>query len=62
MDFCQVFDQKLDAMEIETVQKETTHPRESYKMLEMYTMQKPQKCGDKFKTTSYKSVFYFSDF
>lgn len=31
--FChQVFDQELDALEIETVQKETIHPRKSYKM------------------------------
>ena len=28
----QVFDQELDALEIETVQKETIHPRKSYKM------------------------------
>lgn len=32
MDMCQVFDQELDALEIETVQKETIHPRKSYKM------------------------------
>jgi hypothetical protein len=31
-DLCQVFDQELDALEIETVQKETIHPRKSYKM------------------------------
>lgn len=31
MDLCQVFDQELDALEIETVQKETIHPRKSYK-------------------------------
>lgn len=30
--FYQVFDQELDALEIETVQKETIHPRKSYKM------------------------------
>ena len=31
--FCtQVFDQELDALEINTVQKETIHPRKSYKM------------------------------
>lgn len=30
--FSQVFDQELDALEIETVQKETIHPRKSYKM------------------------------
>ena len=28
----QVFDQELDALEIENVQKETIHPRKSYKM------------------------------
>jgi hypothetical protein len=27
MDLCQVFDQELEALEIETVQKETIHPR-----------------------------------
>lgn len=32
MDACQVFDQELDALEVETVQKETIHPRKSYKM------------------------------
>jgi pre-mRNA-processing factor 8 len=32
MDVCQVFDQELDALEIENVQKETIHPRKSYKM------------------------------
>ena len=32
MDMCQVFDQEMDALEIETVQKETIHPRKSYKM------------------------------
>jgi pre-mRNA-processing factor 8 len=32
MDLCQVFDLELDALEIETVQKETIHPRKSYKM------------------------------
>ena len=30
--YLQVFDQELDALEIETVQKETIHPRKSYKM------------------------------
>lgn len=30
--FMKVFDQELDALEIETVQKETIHPRKSYKM------------------------------
>jgi len=32
MDVCQVLDQELDLLEIETVQKETIHPRKSYKM------------------------------
>jgi len=32
MDLCQVFDQQVDALEIQTVQKETIHPRKSYKM------------------------------
>ncbi|KAL7692648.1 putative tetratricopeptide-like helical domain superfamily, ribonuclease H-like superfamily [Plasmopara halstedii] len=32
MDLVQVFDQELDALEIENVQKETIHPRKSYKM------------------------------
>ena len=32
MDMCNVFDQELDALEIETVQKETIHLRKSYKM------------------------------
>ncbi|KAL8155657.1 hypothetical protein AgCh_000888 [Apium graveolens] len=32
MDLCQVLDQQLDALEIEAVQKETIHPRKSYKM------------------------------
>lgn len=29
---CQVFDQQLDALDIDKVQKETIHPRKSYKM------------------------------
>lgn len=32
MDIVQVFDQELDTIEIESVQKETIHPRKSYKM------------------------------
>ena len=32
MDLVQVLDQELDALEIESVQKETIHPRKSYKM------------------------------
>ena len=27
-----MFDQEMDALDIETVQKETIHPRKSYKM------------------------------
>lgn len=32
MDMCQVFDMELESLNIETVQKETIHPRKSYKM------------------------------
>ncbi|RKP02105.1 hypothetical protein CXG81DRAFT_11192 [Caulochytrium protostelioides] len=32
MDLCQILDQELEALEIDTVQKETIHPRKSYKM------------------------------
>ena len=32
MDLCQVFDMEVNSLEIETVQKETIHPRKSYKM------------------------------
>ena len=32
MDVCQVLDQELDSLEIESVQKETIHPRKSYKV------------------------------
>ena len=32
MDLCQVFDQELEPFQMETVQKETIHPRKSYKM------------------------------
>eukprot|EP01028_Stygiella_incarcerata_P001696 TRINITY_DN1308_c0_g1_i2.p1 TRINITY_DN1308_c0_g1~~TRINITY_DN1308_c0_g1_i2.p1 ORF type:complete len:2147 (-),score=420.47 TRINITY_DN1308_c0_g1_i2:810-7250(-) len=32
MNLCQVLDQELDSLEIQTVQKETIHPRKSYKM------------------------------
>ncbi|EFC49814.1 splicing factor Prp8 [Naegleria gruberi] len=31
-DLCQVFDQQVDTLQIQTVQKETIHPRKSYKM------------------------------
>ena len=56
MYFCQVFGQVLGAIETETEQKETIQPRKSYKMLEMSTMQKQQKCGVKLKATLYKSI------
>jgi len=32
MDLCQSFDMELESLNIETVQKETIHPRKSYKM------------------------------
>lgn len=32
MDLCQVFDMELESLEIDQVQKETIHPRKSYKM------------------------------
>lgn len=32
MDLAQFFDQEIDVLEIEKVQKETIHPRKSYKM------------------------------
>lgn len=32
MDMAQIFDQEMDALDIDTVQKETIHPRKSYKM------------------------------
>jgi pre-mRNA-processing factor 8 len=32
MDVCQVLDQQLDSLDIDAVQKETIHPRKSYKM------------------------------
>lgn len=32
MDICQTFDQQLEVLQIETVQKEQIHPRKSYKM------------------------------
>lgn len=31
MDLCQVFDQELESLSIESVQKETIHPRKSCK-------------------------------
>ena len=56
MDLCQVSDQELDVLEIQSVQKETIHPRKSYKMMEMHTMKKPQKYGIKLKTISYYPI------
>merc|ERR1712054_505487 len=46
MDLSQVFDQELNALEIETVQKETIHPRKSYKM--------NSSCADLLLFASYK--------
>ncbi|UKK01357.1 Prp8 protein [Theileria orientalis] len=46
MDLCQVLDMELDALEIETVQKETIHPRKSYKM--------NSSCADILLTSAYK--------
>merc|ERR1719506_1372039 len=46
MDLCQVFDMELDALEIEMVQKETIHPRKSYKM--------NSSCADVLLFASYK--------
>ena len=56
-DLCQVFDQEMDALDIETVQKETIHPRKSYKMnssaadivlfaTQKWTMSKPSLMSD----------------
>jgi pre-mRNA-processing factor 8 len=46
MDLCQVFDQEMEALQIETVQKETIHPRKSYKM--------NSSCADILLFSSYK--------
>ncbi|PWN42662.1 putative PRP8-U5 snRNP protein, pre-mRNA splicing factor [Ceraceosorus guamensis] len=46
MDLCQVFDHELEALQIETVQKETIHPRKSYKM--------NSSCADVLLFASYK--------
>ena len=32
MDLCQMFNQELEPLQIETVQKETIHPQKSYKI------------------------------
>jgi len=46
---CQVFDQELEPLQIETVQKETIHPRKSYKM--------NSSCADILLFSSYKVCF-----
>ena len=46
MDLCQVFDQQMQPLEIELVQKETVHPRKSYKM--------NSSCADILLVASYK--------
>lgn len=43
-----MFDQELDALEIENVQKETIHPRKSYKM--------NSSCADILLFAAYRSV------
>ena len=43
---CQVLDDQLEALQIETVQKETIHPRKSYKM--------NSSCADILLFSSYK--------
>lgn len=57
---CQVFDQELEPLQIETVQKETIHPRKSYKM--------NSSCADILLFSAYKVRYlvtnheYFTDF
>jgi pre-mRNA-processing factor 8 len=46
MDLCHVFDMEMEGLEIETVQKETIHPRKSYKM--------NSSCADIILTSSFK--------
>ncbi|KAK0464642.1 NUC071 domain-containing protein [Desarmillaria tabescens] len=48
MDLCQVFDQELEPLQIETVQKETIHPRKSYKM--------NSSCADILLFSAYKAI------
>lgn len=47
---CQVFDQELEPLQIETVQKETIHPRKSYKM--------NSSCADILLFSAYKVCAY----
>lgn len=47
---CQVFDQELEPLQIETVQKETIHPRKSYKM--------NSSCADILLFSAYKVRLY----
>jgi hypothetical protein len=49
---CQVFDQELEPLQIETVQKETIHPRKSYKM--------NSSCADILLFSSYKVFSSFT--
>lgn len=52
---CQVFDQELEPLQIETVQKETIHPRKSYKM--------NSSCADILLFSAYKVIlFLYSSF
>lgn len=46
---CQVFDQELEPLQIETVQKETIHPRKSYKM--------NSSCADILLFSAYKVIY-----
>ena len=52
LDQCQVFDQELETLQIETVQKETIHPRKSYKM--------NSSCADILLFSAYKVRTYSS--
>lgn len=47
---CQVFDQELEPLQIETVQKETIHPRKSYKM--------NSSCADILLFSAYKVIWF----
>ena len=50
---CQVFDQELEPLQIETVQKETIHPRKSYKM--------NSSCADILLFSAYKVSLFATD-
>jgi len=54
MDLCQVFDQELEPLQIETVQKETIHPRKSYKM--------NSSCADILLFSAYKVSMFVQEF